>query len=365
MKKEDPFVYAHEREQKIVWMSQNTNQIETSPEIIKAMKEALEEGKYNLYPHRDGILGLKQALLDDLGLKDGFDALITNGAIEGTYTLTRAMLEEGDNVIASDPSFMPIHHQIELSGAEPREIDVYKDPYKLRVEEIEEAGDKNTKMILLIDPLNPLGSSYSKKEVKQISQIAEDNDLLLIHDITYRDFAYEHTLASEFVPERTIFVYSFSKNVGFAGMRLGALVMPKEYSDILHRYRTNVLSANVIAQVGAKKALETKDGWLPDMLKRSRKNQAIIKEAVDKIPDISLPVYPSNTNMFVIDVEKTGLDPQEIQEKLLYEHDVFVRGGNYLSKTAGDKFIRISFTVSEEGTRKFAERLPMVLDDLR
>ncbi|MFP3872805.1 MAG: pyridoxal phosphate-dependent aminotransferase [Candidatus Aenigmatarchaeota archaeon] len=365
MKERDPFVYAHEKEKDIVWMSQNTNQIETSPEISEAMKKALEEGKHNLYPHRDGILGFKDVLLDDLDPQDDFDVLITNGAIEATYTLTRAMLDSGDNVIASDPSFMPIHHQIELCGAESREIDIYKDPYRMTVEEVNEAVDENTEMILLIDPLNPLGSSYTKKEVKGISQIAEDNDLLLIHDITYRDFAYEHTLASEFVPERTIFVYSFSKNVGFAGMRLGALIMPDEYSDILHRYRTNVLSANVIAQVGGKKALETKDQWLPDMLEQSRKNQEIIKDAVDRIPDIHLPVYPSSTNMFVIDVEKTGLDPQEIQKKLLYEHDVFVRGGNYLSNTAGDKFIRVSFTVPEEGAKKFAERLPVVLDDLR
>lgn len=361
----DPFVYAHEREDKIVWMSQNTNQLETSPEMLKAMKEALENKKFNLYPHRDGILGLKEVLLGDMDLKEGFDALITNGAIEATYTLTRAMLEEGDNVIASDPSFMPIHHQVELCGATPKEINVYKDPYHMTVEEVNEEVDGNTEMILLIDPLNPLGSSYSQKEVKGICEIAEDNDLIVIDDITYRDFAYDHTLASDFVPERTIFVYSFSKNIGFAGMRLGALIMPDEYSELLHKYRTNVLSANVIAQVGAKKALETKNQWLPGMLEQSRKNQSIIKEAVDNIPDIHLPVYPSNTNMFAIDVEKTGLDPQKIQEKLLYEHDIFVRGGNYLSKKAGDNFVRISFTVPEEGARKFAEKLPLVLNELR
>lgn len=366
MEEKDPFVYAHEKEKYIVWMSQNTNQIKTSPKIIEAMKKALEEGKHNLYPHSDGILGFKDEILKDLGLKDkGFDALITNGGIEGTYTLTRAMLDERDNVIASDPSFMPIHHQIELCDAEPKEIDIYRDPYKLTPEEVKEAVDDDTEMILLIDPLNPLGTSYTEEEVKAVSQIAEDNDLLLIHDITYRDFAYDHTLASNFVPERTIFACSFSKNVGFAGMRLGALVMPEEYSDILHKYRTNVLSANVIAQVGAKKALETKDEWLPQMLERSRENQEIIKDAVEMIPDIHLPVFPSSTNMFVIDVEKTGLDPQRIQEKLLYEHDVFVRGGNYLSKTAGDKFIRVSFTVPEEGARKFARKLPIVMDDLR
>jgi len=363
--KEDPFVYAHKKEKEIVWMSQNTNQLETTPKINENIIEAVEENKYNLYPYKQGILGLKEVLLEDLGLTEGFDALITNGAIEATYGLTRAMLDGGDNVIASDPSFMPIHHQVELCDAEMREIDVYDPPYKMTVEEIKEQIDENTEMILLIDPLNPLGSTYDEDEVKAICDIAEDEDLWIIDDITYRDFAYDHTLTTEFVPERTFLVYSFSKNCGFAGMRLGAVIMPNELSDRIHKYRTNVLSANVLAQVGAKTALETKDEWLDDMVGQSRKNQRLIKECIEEIEDVFLPVYPSNTNMFAIDIGETGISPEDLQEKLLYEHDVFVRSGTYVSKSSGEDFIRVSFTVPEEGVRRFIDVLPDVIDELR
>ncbi len=363
--KEEPFVYAHKKEEEIVWMSQNTNQIETTPKIKEDIIEAVEEGKYNLYPYKQGILGLKEALLKDIGLEDGFDAMITNGAIEATYGMTRALLDSGDNVVASDPSFMPIHHQVELCEAKMKEINVYKSPYKMTVEEVKEKVDEDTEMILLIDPLNPLGTSYEKEEVKAICDIAEDEDLFIIDDITYRDFAYDHTLTTEFVPERTLLVYSFSKNCGFAGMRLGGLIMPEEYSDILHKYRTNVLSANVLAQVGAKTALETKDQWLDDMVEQSRKNQRLIKECVEGIDGLFLPVYPSHTNMFAIDIAETGIRPEKLQEKLLYEHDVFVRSGTYVSKDAGKDFIRVSFTVPEEGVRRFTKVLPEVIDELR
>ncbi|MFW5945685.1 MAG: pyridoxal phosphate-dependent aminotransferase [Candidatus Natronoplasma sp.] len=363
--KEDPFVYAHKKEKEIVWMSQNTNQLETTPKINENIIEAVEEKKYNLYPHKQGILGLRDVLLKDLGLTEGFGALITNGAIEATYGLTRAMLNSGDNVIASDPSFMPIHHQVELCDAEMREIDVYEPPYKMTVEGIKEQVDENTEMILLIDPLNPLGSSYDRDEVKAICDIVKDEDLWIIDDITYRDFALDHTLTTEFVPERTLLVYSFSKNCGFAGMRLGALIMPNEVSDHLHKYRTNVLSANVLAQVGAKTALETKDQWLDDMVEQSRKNQRLIKECVEGIADVFLPVYPSNTNMFAIDIGGTGISPETLQEKLLYEHDVFVRSGTYVSKSSGEDFIRVSFTVPEEGVRRFVDVLPDVIEELR
>lgn len=363
--KNDPFVYAHEKEKEIVWMSQNTNQLETTPKINDNILEAVEEKKYNLYPYKQGILGLKETLLEDIGLTDDFDALITNGAIEATYGMMRALIDNGDNVIASDPSFLPIHNQVELSGGEMKEINVYKPPYKMTVEEIKEQVNEDTKMILLIDPLNPLGSSYEKEEVKAICDIAEDEDLLMIDDITYRDFAYDHTLTTEYIPERTLLVYSFSKNIGFAGMRLGGLIMPEEYSDILHKYRTNVLSANVLAQVGAKTALETKDEWIDDMVEQARKNQKLIKECVETIDGLFLPVYPSHTNMFAIDIAETGIRPEKLQEKLLYDHDVFVRSGTYVSNNAGEDFIRVSFTVPEEGIRRFTDVLPETIEGLR
>lgn len=361
----DPFKYAHENVDDIIWMSQNTNELETSPLINLKIIEAVKNKRYALYPYQKGVLGLKELLLADLGLEEGFDALITNGGIEAAYVLTRAMLKKGENVIASDPSFMPIHHQIRLCDAEVKELYVYQDPYKMTLDQVNEAVDENTKFILLIDPLNPLGSGYSRAEVKGLCEIAEDNDLWIIDDITYRDFAYEHTLTTEFLPERSLLVYSFSKNCGFAGMRLGALLMPEDISEEIHRWRANPLSANVLAQIGAKTALETKEQWMGDMVKQSRKNQAIIKDAVDTIPDVSLPVYPSNTNMFVIDTSKTGLDPDEIQEKLLKDHNIFIRGGNYVSARAGMNFVRVSFTVPEPQVKKFAEVFPKVIEEMR
>lgn len=362
---DDPFKYAHERDNEIIWMSQNTNELETSPIIHREIMNAVKRKQYNLYPHQQGLDGLLDLLLKDLGLEEGFGGIITNGAIEATYFLTRALLKQGDNVIASDPSFMPIHHQIHLCGAESKEIYVYKDPFHMTLDEINEAVDGSTKAILLIDPLNPLGSSYTREEVKGVCEIAEDNDLWVIDDITYRDFAYEHTLATEFVPERTFVVYSFSKNCGFAGMRLGAVLIPEPMYPEISKWRSNPLSANILAQVGAKVALETKEQWLPAMIDQSRKNQKIIKEAVDRTEGAYLPVYPSNTNMFVIDVQETGLNPDDIQEVLLMEHDIFVRGGTYVSKRAGKNFVRVSFTVPEPQVRMFADVFPEVIEKMR
>jgi aspartate aminotransferase len=366
MAERDPFVYAHQPENRdrIVWMSQNTNHIPTTPAIGEAVKKALAEKEFSLYPYWKGVQELRDEVVRDLHA-EGYDSLITNGAIEALYIANRALLKPGDEVIATDPSFMPIHHQVSLSDAKPIEIDIYKKPWRLTPEEVESHITRKTKIILLIDPHNPMGSEYTRDEVKAISESAKKHDLYLIDDVTYKDFAFRHTLTTEFYPEKTILIYSFSKNCGMAGMRVGALLAPPDLMKIMEPYNTNVLSVNILAQRAALSALKTKEKWIGNVVGVCRENQRLIKEAVDKIEGAFLPVYPSSTNMFPVDISGTGLEPDEVQKKLLYEHDVFVRSGRYVSKKLGARFIRVSFSVPTDGCRKFVEALPVVIEELR
>ncbi|MDO9537031.1 MAG: pyridoxal phosphate-dependent aminotransferase [Thermoplasmata archaeon] len=358
------FDFAHKHASEIVWMSQNTNHIPVSDEIDKAIRKAVDEKEYNLYPRASGIFGLCETVKAHLGLPDDYEVLITNGGIEGLYILTRALLKKGDEVICSDPSFLPIHHQINISGATPVEIPIYQEPWKITPDMIRKAITEKTSMILLIDPINPLGTAYTRPEVKEISEIAEEHDLLVIDDITYRDFS-DPVATYEYVPERTLVGYTFSKQCGLAGMRIGALAAPKSLMDQMMPYNTNVLSVNILAQRAALAAMKDIDNWLPRLRKQLMENQRIIKEAVDKVEGCYLPVYPSHTNMFVIDIHETGVDPDKLQDKLLYDHKVFVRSGNYVSKAFGGRFIRVSFSVTQEGAEKFAEAFPKVMAELR
>ena len=361
--KPNPFVYA--RTHDVVWMSQNTNHLPTTPDIDKAIIDAVKRKEYNLYPpFLTGLTDLHDAIKADLGL-GGHKVMLTSGGTEALYIAMRAFLEKGSEVITSDPSYFIIHHFIKLSGAKPTDLPIYKPPYKYDIEEVKNAINKKTKMILLIDPINPLGTGYSKADIKAICDLAVDHNIIIFNDITYRDFSEEHHLTTEFAPDNTIIAYSVSKNCGLAGMRCGALVAPQKLMDVAAPFNTNDLSINILAQYAALAALKSKKNWIPKVVAQSRKNQKIIKEAVDKIDGAFLPVYPSQANMFVIDISGTGLKTEPIQDKLLYEHNIFVRAGEYVSKQFGSKFIRASFTVPEAGVRKFAEALPKVMMELK
>ena len=63
-------------------------------------------------------------------------------------------------------------------------------------------------------------------------------------------------------------------------------------------------------------------------------------------------------------ISKHNANPQDVQDKLLYEHDIFVRAGNYVSARFGDNFIRVSFSIPTPEIEKFVEAFPKVMNDL-
>ncbi|TLZ93546.1 MAG: pyridoxal phosphate-dependent aminotransferase [Methanobacteriota archaeon] len=361
----DNFEFAHQHRREVAWMSQNTNTLPVHPAILEAIRRSVDEREFNLYPRKAGVPGLVEAILEDLGL-EGFDVLLTNGGIEGEYIATRSLLGPGNEVLSTDPSFLPIHDQVAMSEAKAVEVDIYRKPYVLTPEWANASITPATKMLLLIDPNNPLGSSYTRDQVRGLSDVARDRDLWLLNDVTYRDFNKGHVLASAFYPEQTLTSYSFSKGPGLAGMRIGALVAPPggTVMKALRRFDTNVLGVNVLAQRAALAALQTKKEWLPEVRKTCELNQAAIRRAVEKVDGASLPVYPSNANMFVVDLSETGVNPETVEERLLFDHLVHTRAGSYLSRRHGGKFLRVSFTVPESDAKRFASAFPAVMETL-
>src|SRR5256884_9413052 len=128
MRTKDIWESAHQHRREVAWMSQNTNTLPVHPEILAAIRQSVEEREFTLYPRKAGVPGLVEAIQEDLGL-EGFDVLLTNGGIEGEYIATRSFLAPGNEVLSTDPSFLPIHDQVAMSGARAAEVDIYRKPY--------------------------------------------------------------------------------------------------------------------------------------------------------------------------------------------------------------------------------------------
>ncbi len=348
----------------IIWMGQNTNHLHDDT-IADAMASCVKDKEYCKYPPPEGFSQLKQLILDDLGF-DNCDVLLTAGATESLYLCMQALIEPGDNVILSDPGYFIIGDFSNRFTDDVRYVPIYNEEcgYKLTPKLLRENMDENTKMVILIDPLNPLGSSYTEEELKEFAQIAIENDLYLMHDVTYKDFARQHFLVEKYAPGQTLTIYSFSKIFGMAGLRIGSVVSSKNIIDVIKNAVVNDLGVNIIAQYGAIAGLKSKNQWEDNIREISFNNQKLIKEMVDTVDGVFLPVYPSDANMMVIDVSQTGINPKELSN-YLFNRGIFTREGEYTSELFGNKYLRISYSIPTDEIKIFCEEFPKAIEKLR
>ena len=93
----------------------------------------------------------------------------------------------------------------------------------------------------------------------EFCEIARGVGAYLLHDCTYRDFAENHVLAADLYPEGAITIYSFSKWLGLAGLRIGAVVADHRIIERLAPYSAATLGSSVVAQRAAQAGLAVSD----------------------------------------------------------------------------------------------------------
>ena len=343
----------------LIWMGQNTNHLPTHPAVKQAMINAIEDEAFHVYAPPVGLSELRRLIIEDFGVS-GADAVITDGAIEGLYHACRHLIRPSDRMVTTDPTWLWPTAFAKLSGAEVVALPIYEaaQNYKLLPDQLAAAvADGGARLIYLVDPLNPLGISYAADEIEAFARIARDAGAYLIHDCTYRHFAEGHTLAYDFYPERTITTYSFSKWLGLAGMRIGALMAQPQLLDLLCEPQPNALGSNVVSQLGAIAGLRTKDEWFPEVARISRANQELIRRAVEPIDGLSMPIYPSQGNFVAIDCHEAGLAPELLCERLLAD-GILIRHAGYHTDRYADRFVKVSTTVPTHQAERFCALLP-------
>ena len=349
----------------LIWMGQNTNHIPMHPKVREALHRAVDDESFHAYAPPAGIEALREGIVADLGL-EGFSALVSDGAVAALGTACRALCRPGRRFVTTDPSWKWPLLFARQAGMEIVEIPIYGAEYgwRLSPQRLSEAVDANTDIIYLVDPNNPLGTCATAQEIEDIAAIARKAGATLIHDSTYRDFADRHTLAARFYPEGTLTAVSFSKWLGLAGLRLGALVARPELLEKIGASSMAPLGANVISQKAALAGLAVKKEWMATVQQIQRANQATVKRAVDKIAGMSVAVYPSQANFLVVECEGTGMQPEAIVAAFA-EHGIQVRQGAYHTARFGHRFIKVSTTVPREWADAFAAVLPEAVEHAR
>ena len=349
----------------LMWLGQNTNHFSPHPAVVKAMLDSIQREEYHAYAPPAGFEELRTLILEDLNLPDQ-SALITDGAVEALYNVCHTVCTPGTHFVTTDPGWKwPLHFAV-AAGATATEIPIYnpEQGYKLTVAQLEAAVTDKTRLIYLVDPNNPLGTCYTRDEIEAFTRIARSVGAYFLHDCTYAHFADAHTLAARFYPERTFTIYSFSKWLGAAGLRVGAVVAHPDLIERLAAAPPNNLGSNVVSQRAAIAGLRTKNEWFPGINVRQRRNQAEIVKAVAKVPGLSVAVYPSQANFLVVECVDAGVRPEALCSAYRDEN-IMIRQGSYHTPKFGHRFVKVSTTVPEAWADAFCERLPAMVEKAR
>ncbi len=347
------------------WLGQNTNHAKPHPAVVAAMEQSIRDEEFHIYAPPAGFEELRTGIVADLGL-DGQVALVSDGAVSSLYHACHALLGPGDEFITTDPTWNWPMAFARSVGATVKQIPIYGEEYGYRLapERLREAITPKTKVVYIVDPNNPLGSACTAEEIAGIVAAVREAGAYLIHDCTYRHFAYEHHLAAKLYPERTLTVYSFSKWLGLAGLRVGAIVGHPDLVERLAAAPPNNLGSSILSQRAAMAGLTIKAEWFPGVLAEQRRNQALIKEAADRIPGLSIAVYPSNGNFLVMECEPAGIRPDALVAEYA-ERNIMIRQGAYHTPTFGDRFVKISTTVPTAWVEELVELLPEMVERAR
>lgn len=349
----------------LAWMGQNTNHIPAHPAVKAAMVAAVEDAEFNAYAPPLGFEALRAAITADLGVT-GAEALVTEGGVNALALVCRARCRPGTTFVTTDPTWKWPCLFARQAGAEVIEVPIFDAAcgYRLTPEALRAAVDERTTIIYLVDPNNPLGIRYTKDEIEAFARIAKDVGALLVHDCTYRDFADGHYPALLAAPDNAVVSVSFSKWLGLAGMRIGALVAPAAMLDEFAAQSPSVLGASVIAQRAALAGLSVKQEWMATVRGITRANNAMLRDAALAIPGFSVPVWPSHGNFIVIETAAAGIRPEALVEAARRE-GIMIRQGTYHTARFGDRFVKVSTSVPGEWAEKLATLFPSLVETAR
>ncbi len=201
---------------------------DTPEHIKKAAIVAIEKGLCGYTPNC-GVPNLRLALAEKFSSENRIECtaeeiMVTSGASEALFLVIAALVDQGEEVLIGDPSFLSYAELTRLVGGRPVCVPL-DDKLRLAPEAVEEKITDKTRLIIINSPSNPTGSVGTLQQMRAIAEIAEDRNIVVLSDEVYEHFIYqgEHVSPGQF-SDNVIIVNAVSKTYAMTGWRLGYLV---------------------------------------------------------------------------------------------------------------------------------------------
>tara|TARA_B100001123_G_scaffold377407_1_gene444850 strand:- start:4478 stop:5659 length:1182 start_codon:yes stop_codon:yes gene_type:complete len=337
----------------------------TPQPIRQAAIESIENGETH-YTSNYGLFELREAISSELQHLYGVsydpstEIVITSGSSEAFDIALRSLLDDGDEVLCPDPSYVAYEPAVLMAKGRFCPVPTSADnDFRLIAKDVSERITDRTKALLFGFPANPTGATMDYSDLEGIAEVANTNDLVVISDELYARLTYEgqHTCFSSIngMRERTILIGGFSKTYAMTGWRVGWLAAPSPLAEAamkVHQYV--MMSAPTAAQYAALAAIQHGESFVQEMLADYDRRRRLM---VDGLHAIGLPAFNPRGAFYVFpDIRPTGMDSTTFSQRLLTEERVAVVPGVAFG-SSGEGFVRACYASGYEEIERALERI--------
>ena len=220
-------------------------------QLLELVQQALQEG-HNQYPPMAGIEPLRQAIAAKVqscygaGIDPVDEVTVVSGATEGLFNAIFTVVAPGDEAIIFEPAYDSYEPVIRLAGGRARRITLRFPGYSIDWDEVRDAINERTRLIMINSPHNPTGTVLQQADIDALKDICAGRDLFLISDEVYEHIIFDglahlSMLRYPELRERSFVISSFGKTYHATGWKVGYCIAPRplsvEYRKI-HQFNT-------------------------------------------------------------------------------------------------------------------------------
>ncbi|SEE41193.1 Aspartate/methionine/tyrosine aminotransferase [Rhizobiales bacterium GAS188] len=321
---------------------------------IERTRSAAGEDEANSYLPFIGQLSLRRAAAEHVSKLSGVaysgerNCIISAGGLSGILNVLLATVDDGDEVIVTDPTYAGLINRIRLAGGVPKFVPFAFTPgaeWRLDREALQAAIGPRTRAMLLMSPSMPSGGYLDREDWSLIARSCVAHDLTLIIDAAMERLLFDkrtviHPAGLPGMAERSITVGSSAKELRMIGWRVGWIVAPESYvPDLVAVSLANVVVPVGIAQEAVAVALAHSAETLPAYVgELERRRDLLIHELA------GLPFgVPAGGWSLLLRLADFGIDGAEMSRRLL-EQKVAATAMAGWGERHGRDFIRFVFS---------------------
>lgn len=333
------------------------------PEAVPETIAGLDTPEANSWLPFTGDLDLRAAISEFTEARTGHrydpvrEIVVTVGGMEGLLNVLLALVDPGDEVVVTDPTYAGIVNRIRLAGGTPTFIPFLAEGegWRFDREALGRVVGPKTTGFLLMSPSMPSGGYLDEDDWRAVCDLCRERDLFLVYDAAMERLLFDgrplvHPLRVDGMDERTVVVGSLSKEHRMIGWRVGWVAGPEStVTDVGWAHVYNTTCPVSIARKAGAAVLRGDQDHVADCVAELERRRDLMLEGLPGWPFVK----PAGGWSLLLDVASLGFEPEEASQLLLEESQIAATGMRGWGDEVAERYVR--FVFSAEPIERLAE----------